>query len=33
MEKNSGEPAYLPEYIGHYKILQIIGMGGMGVIY
>jgi eukaryotic-like serine/threonine-protein kinase len=24
---------YLPEYIGKYKILQIVGMGGMGVIY
>ena len=29
----SSEAPYLPEYIGKYKILQIIGMGGMGVIY
>jgi serine/threonine-protein kinase len=29
----SREAPYLPEYIGKYKILQIIGMGGMGVIY
>jgi serine/threonine-protein kinase len=25
--------SYLPERIGHYKILQIVGMGGMGTIY
>jgi serine/threonine protein kinase len=33
MNKNDTEPSYFPDYIGHYKILQIVGMGGMGVIY
>jgi serine/threonine-protein kinase len=34
MPDNSQQEApYLPDYIGKYKILQIIGMGGMGVIY
>lgn len=28
-----GDPDWLPEFIGPYKVLQIIGMGGMGVIY
>jgi len=32
-DNNSQEAPYLPEYIGKYKILQIVGMGGMGVIY
>jgi serine/threonine protein kinase len=32
-ETNEKDPAYLPDYIGHYKVLQIVGMGGMGVIY
>ncbi len=32
-DNTSQEAPYLPEYIGKYKILQIIGMGGMGVIY
>lgn len=30
---SSADAPYLPEYIGKYKILQIVGMGGMGVIY
>ena len=35
MEKNKNyfDHNWLPEYIGKFKILQIIGMGGMGVIY
>lgn len=33
METSIREPAYLPDYIGKFKILQIIGMGGMGVVY
>ncbi len=35
MSKDSDdkEPSYLPDYIGKFKILQIIGMGGMGVVY
>jgi serine/threonine protein kinase len=32
-ETNVKDPAYFPDYIGHYKVLQIVGMGGMGVIY
>jgi serine/threonine protein kinase len=32
-QKNNNDPNWLPESIGPYKILQIIGMGGMGVIY
>jgi serine/threonine protein kinase len=32
-EKLKANPDWLPKYIGKYKILQIIGMGGMGVIY
>jgi serine/threonine protein kinase len=32
-ENNQQDSPYLPDYIGKYKILQIIGMGGMGVIY
>ena len=32
-EKPKSSPEWLPKYIGKYKILQIIGMGGMGVIY
>lgn len=32
-ESLSQEAPYLPDKIGKYKILQIIGMGGMGVIY
>ena len=32
-EKLKTNPEWLPKYIGKYKILQIIGMGGMGVIY
>lgn len=32
-QKNTSDPNWLPENIGTYKILQIIGMGGMGVIY
>jgi serine/threonine-protein kinase len=32
-DSNPQEAPYLPEQIGKYKILQIIGMGGMGVIY
>jgi eukaryotic-like serine/threonine-protein kinase len=28
-----GDQNWFPEYIGKFKILQIIGMGGMGVIY
>jgi eukaryotic-like serine/threonine-protein kinase len=32
-EKQKTNPDWLPKYIGKYKILQIIGMGGMGVIY
>jgi eukaryotic-like serine/threonine-protein kinase len=32
-EKSKTNPEWLPKYIGKYKILQIIGMGGMGVIY
>jgi serine/threonine protein kinase len=32
-DHNPQEASYLPEYIGKYKILQIVGMGGMGVIY
>ena len=31
--KNPGDQNWLPESIGKYKILQIVGMGGMGVIY
>ena len=31
--KNTNDPNWLPEFIGPYKVLQIIGMGGMGVIY
>jgi serine/threonine-protein kinase len=33
MNKNPTDQQWLPEYIGKFKILQIIGMGGMGVIY
>ncbi len=33
MSEPENEAPYLPEYIGKYKILQIVGMGGMGVIY
>lgn len=33
METNDKGPVLMPESIGHYKILQIVGMGGMGVIY
>ncbi|HUI90632.1 MAG TPA: serine/threonine-protein kinase [Chitinivibrionales bacterium] len=32
-ETNEKDASYLPDYIGHYKVLQIVGMGGMGVIY
>ena len=32
-QTNIGDPDWLPEFIGPYKVLQIIGMGGMGVIY
>jgi serine/threonine protein kinase len=32
-ESSDKEASYLPDYIGHYKVLQIVGMGGMGVIY
>jgi eukaryotic-like serine/threonine-protein kinase len=32
-EKTKLGPEWLPKYIGKYKILQIVGMGGMGVIY
>ena len=31
--KNPFDQNWLPDYIGKFKILQIIGMGGMGVIY
>ena len=27
------DPSYFPDYIANFKILQIIGMGGMGVVY
>jgi serine/threonine-protein kinase len=33
IEKQKSNPEWLPQYIGKYKILQIVGMGGMGVIY
>jgi len=33
MSDQENEAPYLPEFIGKYKILQIVGMGGMGVIY
>jgi eukaryotic-like serine/threonine-protein kinase len=32
-EKQNKDGNWLPDHIGKYKILQIIGMGGMGVIY
>jgi serine/threonine-protein kinase len=33
VNQNAADDKWLPKYIGKYKILQIIGMGGMGVIY
>ena len=29
----NNDPSYFPERIGNFKILQIVGMGGMGVVY